>query len=450
MKKVYYQMTLCLQSPLRIGNGKNEESDSDILLDGRGVPFIPGSSLAGIIRHRSEEIHKDSESLKRLFGYIKKSGETDESVEAVTSSLIIGDATLVNSEQPKNVKVGLRDGIRLGEWGTVVGNSKYDFQIAETSEEFKAVIEWTGDDNQYKEEIEKILEPIFQHYIERGFTVGAKTSRGYGRCSVKFSKREFVLPKELESWLAFHPYRENAFDKKNSLLSGKADDKEIIVELSGKADDRESIVEISFKMVGAFSVRVNTAKIEITEEGVVPDAVPMENYEGSPVIPGTSWAGAFRHHMHALLRDVGVAEKSEEMKDLDRFYGIEGKGSIGKSRLSFSETAISNAKRYAFSRNALDRFTAIPRTGALYTEVLCIGGEGKLIISFREEDMKEPYRSLLAACIVDLHHGLLAVGGETAVGRGMLKISGLEYNGKDKMAFINHLKDESVTLDWFK
>ena len=92
----------------------------------------------------------------------------------------------------------------------------------------------------------------------------------------------------------------------------------------------------------------------------------MENANGIPVIPGTSWGGAFRHHMHALLRDTGISEKSNTMKELDRYFGIgyESEEHI-KSKLSFSESEIEikNEKKQKMTtvRTALDRFTASPK-----------------------------------------------------------------------------------------
>ena len=37
MKKIYYRLKFVPRSPLRIGNGMHELSDSDLMLDGRGL-----------------------------------------------------------------------------------------------------------------------------------------------------------------------------------------------------------------------------------------------------------------------------------------------------------------------------------------------------------------------------------------------------------------------------
>ena len=131
MKKIYYLMRFVLRSPLRIGNGMHELSDSDLMLDGRKLPFIPGSSLAGIIRHRSEQICGDKSVMDRLFGVIKESDESKKEIVIMPSAVMIGDAVIRNDAAAENVYISGRDGVGLGEWETAQKGAKFDFQIAE-------------------------------------------------------------------------------------------------------------------------------------------------------------------------------------------------------------------------------------------------------------------------------------------------------------------------------
>ncbi len=74
--KKYYRIEFEFLSPLSIGNGDNQMSDKDLLLDDRGIPYIPGSSLAGVYRALFNEKTRD-----RYFGReltknrIRESGE---------------------------------------------------------------------------------------------------------------------------------------------------------------------------------------------------------------------------------------------------------------------------------------------------------------------------------------------------------------------------------------
>ena len=288
MVKIYYQMIFDARSPLRIGNGRDCSSDSDLMLDGRGLPFIPGTSIAGIVRHRVEEINGNKAMLERLFGTVEIAETSNCDPRIIPSAIFFSDAVMNQDASEKDVVIGKRDGVGLGEWGTAKNTSKFDFLISELDKKLYAVIEWTGDEKQEKTEIDDIIDPVMKHYISSGFHAGARTSRGYGDFKVEIRKKIFMFPAELEKWIEFDPYADDAF------LNA--------VELSGGLLDMNVEIEVGFKMVGTFSVRVNTARSKIMEDGSVPDTVPLEDHSGNPVIPGTVWAGAFRHHMHDIHR----------------------------------------------------------------------------------------------------------------------------------------------------
>ena len=48
-------MTFKQKTALRIGNGQHEETDSDLMRDGRGYPFIPGIVLQGFSAIREKK-----------------------------------------------------------------------------------------------------------------------------------------------------------------------------------------------------------------------------------------------------------------------------------------------------------------------------------------------------------------------------------------------------------
>lgn len=441
MQKIYYQMIFIAKSPFRIGNGRHEFSDSDLMLDGRGLPFIPGTSIAGIIRHLAEEINSDKTVLNRLFGIVEEAVYRGDCPTAIPSAILVNDAVMAVDCTRGDAVIGRRDGVGLGAWGTAKPKSKFDFQISEADKEFYAIMEWTGDDAQYKTEIEGIIDPIMEHFVCSGFHAGARTSRGYGYFEVKIRKKDFPFPDKLEEWIRFQSYAEDAFSEAE--------------ELEGKKKDSDVEVEIGFQMMGTFSVRVNTAKTELMEDGSVPDTVPLENHRGNPVIPGTAWAGAFRHHMHGLLRDAGYAEDSAEMKKMDMLFGMADDAKNNKkSAIAFSESEISienkDKQKMSVVRTAIDRFTAAPRSAALFTNMVYSGGTGSLHISFDKNVVLDMHRQLLAACICDLHLGLLSVGGEASVSRGIMQVTELKVNGCDKFDCIKSCEEGMVPLDWLK
>ena len=90
MKKIYYKLSMYQKSPLRIGNGDSDNTDSDLMTDSRNLPFIPGSSLAGVLREQLVicfGTEKGEEKAQKLFGNIKISSEAGEKAEITESHL---------------------------------------------------------------------------------------------------------------------------------------------------------------------------------------------------------------------------------------------------------------------------------------------------------------------------------------------------------------------------
>ena len=91
-----------------------------------------------------------------------------------------------------------------------------------------------------------------------------------------------------------------------------------------------------------------------------------------------------------------------------------------KSGVVFSEMRLTGGQAKNVTRNSIDRFSAATKDGALYTERTYYGGNGTLEIRLPKGN--GALRSLVYACVLDLCRGYLAVGGLTAVGRGIFQI----------------------------
>ena len=101
-----------------------------------------------------------------------------------------------------------------------------------------------------------------------------------------------------------------------------------------------------------------------------------------------------------------------------------------KSRITFSESRLSGGQWKKLTRNSLDRFSSATKDGNLYTEQTYYGGETELEITVDSKLLKT-YLSPLSCVLKDLHFGYLAVGGLTAVGRGLFEIKNITVDGID-------------------
>ena len=104
------------------------------------------------------------------------------------------------------------------------------------------------------------------------------------------------------------------------------------------------------------------------------------------------------------------------------------------------------------TRNAIDRFTGGTVDGALYTEktyyngrtvleITCdFSGNGEKAFSVSEDERKK-FAETMAAAILDLNNGYMAVGGLTAVGRGLFTVEKTTVNKKE-FAFADQAVDD--------
>ena len=449
IKKHYLKITFQLDSPLCIGSGRNDITDQDILRDARGIPYIPGSAVAGVLREACQEI-MDKKAWKYYFGY--SSTNTGNKVKSdddiIESQIIFYDATLVGDNKDKDgnpkYRISQRDGVALNEYKSAKKQAKFDREILEGDCKFQTFIEISEEQSDVNEKVkaDEVLTNIAKIWKETDIRFGAKITRGYGKiCNVEIIGKnfDFTLKDEISSWLDFDIFEENSWenailykDMLNTLM------KDNIWTL--KDNNRLSL---KLRLEGGLSIRRYST--ECSDEESSPDQEQLTTVkfdkngsEEVAVIPGTTWAGAIGHRMEELIKRSKVQEVERSKDDIQKYYyfGTVNSKVKEKSLIYFSESKLTGGQFKKMSRNAIDRFLGSTAEGALFTEKIYIGGETTLDISFGDPyntavSYSDDFIKALAATLTDLHEGYLAVGGATSVGRGIfsiLKINGVKLN----------------------
>lgn len=449
IKKHYLKITFQLDSPLCIGSGRNDITDQDILRDARGIPYIPGSAVAGVLREACQGI-MDDKAWKYYFGY--SSTNTGNKVKSdndiIESQIIFYDATLVGDNKDKDgnpkYRISQRDGVALNEYKSAKKQAKFDQEILEGDCKFQTFIEISEEQSDVNEKVkaDEVLTNIAKIWKETDIRFGAKTTRGYGKiCNVEIIGKnfDFTSKDEISSWLDFNIFEENSWenailyeDMLNTLM------KDNIWTL--KDNNRLSL---KLRLEGGLSIRRYST--ECSDEESSPDQEQLTTLkfdkngsEEVAVIPGTTWAGAIGHRMEELI-DCSKVKKVERGKDdiqTYNYFGTVNSKVKEKSLIYFNESKLTGGQFKKMSRNAIDRFLGSTAEGALFTEKIYIGGETTLDISFGDPYntavvYSDDFINALAATLTDLHEGYLAVGGATSVGRGIfsiLKINGVKLN----------------------
>lgn len=386
-KIIYYKLQMTLASPLCIGSGRNDETDRDVMVDASGRPFIPATSITGVLRSALDE-----EKAKEIFGFI--SGEKNNS-EKSDSKIRIYDA---RQQDDGTYYITSRDCVKLENKVGVKG-AKFDMQAVETGAEFVSYIELL--DESFKDETEKLFSMVNEGVLR----FGSKTTRGYGQVKLKVYKKEITTAEE---WFTVGSvFGECVFEEKDSITLPKYTENTIKLKL-----DLECKGGISIR---AYSTDVNAPDYETMGLHSVRD----KNNNKTPVIPGTSWTGAFR----SRFEEIAGKEKAQEL-----FGFVEEKSGVAaKSKIYFSESKLEDGSYKELTRNSIDRFSAATKDSALYTERTYYYGKTTLEITLpADSDRKSIFA--LTACLADLHNGFLSVGGLTSVGRGMFTVTAVNGN----------------------
>lgn len=392
---IYYRLKLKLTSPLAVGSGEDRNSDSDIMLDSLGKPVIPAASIAGAVRHYLGVEYKDKSD---FFGYI-------DNVESSDSKIKFYDAVMT---EEKNITV--RDSVAL-EDKVGKNGAKFDKEVLETDAEFVTLIEIHDASEKENSDILDVLSALHAGHLR----IGSKTTRGYGQFEItKAEKAYFSLPNDRKRWLDFYPYDYESTNQYTDITG------EIV---SRETNKRFTRIHLELKQNGAISIRSYTVKN--ADDISSADYVQL-SVGDTPVIPGTSWAGAFRQRFEEFC--------NHDKKFMNDIWGFvsEKEKTQAKSKIIFSESQIRNATPKIITRNSIDRFSAGTKDGALYTEKTYYNGECALDIDINNdvEDMRRCIE-ILSAVICDLDNGYLAVGGLTAVGRGLFSVKKMLINEKD-------------------
>ena len=197
--KIYYYVRMELLSPISIGNGDDLLTDHDCLRNSKGVPFIPGTSLAGVFSHYL------SDEMLALF--TPKIGD-----EYKQSPYYISDANIVLDDVQSGVSTSIRDGVKLKPDKIAEDGAKFDFEIVESSTKFDFRIEVIVRDHDNIDKMKKVVDVILHGLNSGEILLGYKSKRGYGKVKIEDVKIKEFTKNSLEEMLLFDKYQMDKYD----------------------------------------------------------------------------------------------------------------------------------------------------------------------------------------------------------------------------------------------
>ena len=398
---------LCLDTPLLIGEGASGEErgnrDIHVLRSKDGIPFIPGTSLAGALRSFVEDDHPGA--AERIFGtsFAQHSGIRGEDMQ---SAVTLYDIEL------SDAKLGMRDGVGIDPvTGRAIDHLKYDYEIVESgaSGTFYAEIVLRAAHEKDRERLTEVLYRL-RDLLRGGFHVGALATKGFGRMHVadmSIDCYNFRTAEDVRAWLS--PERGHA------ALHQEYGNEDLLDSPPAHSD---FIIAADFALTGALIVRDREDANKKEGDDKNPDARMKRNAAEEYIIPGTSIKGALRHRaayiLHALDKEEGFAYDL-----LDSLMG----STAMRSRFVVEETIV-DAKEHPQTRIRIDRFTGGTMDSALFSTAPVWrkrDGTRSVTLRFGVRRAADWEAGLCVLLLKDLWLGRTAIGGEKSVGRGTLE-----------------------------
>lgn len=455
------------ETPLAVSSGEKDVlTDALVATDVNGLPYIPGTAIAGVVRHMLEDVSNQEADeygrslIERLFGYqeTKKRKEArekaqkakNEKVEDLSkgSEIIFTEAKILNSEgkvidgmkldvrtkdpllQNYN-KLPIRQHVRINDKGVTDKAGKFDEQVCFAGTRFCFELEMVAK-CETVDNFNKILEQV----QSQTFRIGGGTRSGFGKIKVvdlQTKTLDLTKQDQLKAYLdkssaldsdfwdsKYH--RPESNDKNNGWFKYelKLHPEDFFLFGSGFGDDEVDMTPVKER------------KVKWNEEGT-----KGELSDDLVLIPATSVKGALAHrvafHHNRLLgrfagctgdKEPKVGNENEAVQALFGYENQEAKKQV-RGNLLFSD--VIEEKRLEdkiLNHVAIDRFTGGAIDGALFQEKTSYGKgqEFKLTILANEKVLKDnKVQESLEAAMIDICKGLLPLGGGVNRGNGVFK-----------------------------
>ena len=426
------------KTPLNIGSGnKGIKSDSLVLRDINGLPFIPGTTIAGLLRHslgQDEEKYMGSQQMgSPLIITEAKMLDRDGTVlDGIIPQEKLNNEFLVNFRQ-----LPIRQHAKIGHRGATVKGGKFDEEVVLKGTRFCFEMEMLSDINndvKFKELLDTLNSETFR--------IGSGSRSGFGEIEVvaslcQYKKIDLDDPKQREWYL-----------KKSSSLSEEWQDSEAIKFNKPNAQGWTlytlQLKPVDFLLFGS-GFGNDKADMTFVRESFIDwhsNPAQVKGLDYVILIPASSVKGALSHRLAfhynklkgifadtlaegAMIEDF-VGKNNEAVKAV---FGSEGeKDADGKMQNKLrGNVLISDIIQEAtitpkvLNHVSIDRFTGGAIDGALFSEEALyakgLSFELKLIVNnhaFDDKDVNTAFEDTLK----DLCSGLLPLGGGVNRGNG--------------------------------
>ena len=436
-------------TPISVGTGdKDIMTDQLIVRDVNGFPYIPGTAIAGILRHAMGE-----ELAKSFFGTDEGNGKGSEIIFS-SACLVVDDNKVIEGifqeEETNYLKIFreklIRQHVRMNDKGTTDDGGKFDGEVVYKGTRFCFEIEMVSknDDN-------KLFKDVLKKLASHTFRIGSGTRSGYGEINIVECKTKYLNLKE--DWDVYVQKTSSLNDKfwTDSSLDINDITSEITTspEQSGWIEYKLTLKPEDFFLFGSGFGNNDADITPVLETKIVWKNNKPVLIKNGILIPGSSVKGALSHRTayyynknNQYFAGNDNAKAGNDNFAVKELFGYVKEGESDSSAMrgnviisdiiehAVEETItepVAKKSKKILNHVAIDRFTGGAIDGALYSEeVMYLDEEFELFIYVNstldfvnapDVDIKTPLGAFECA-LNDLVNGMLPLGGGVNRGHG--------------------------------
>lgn len=443
-------------TPLSVGSGEKDIiTDALVATDVNGLPYIPGSSVAGVVRHMIEAVKPEGFDTNRFFGF--QNGDKGKGSEVIfTEAKILNSKGKVMDGMCPNAfeddllthyaDLPIRQHVRITEKGVTHNAGKFDEQIVFAGTRFCFELEMVADDKSIF-----AFEHILDTVLCSTFRIGGGTRKGFGAIKVvDLQKMTLDLEDDhqRQQYLAKSSALSSDFWKKD-YQTPKKDDKH-----DGWTKYELILIPEDFFLFGSGFGDEDADITPVKSKKVFWDDNNGIMKENLVLFPASSVKGALAHrvafHYNRLKgRFAGCSgdnapKVGKDNEAVQALFGSEGERVNKKmvnqkqGNLLLSDLIENELTDKILNHVAIDRFTGGAMDGALFSEKTTYGKGHKFVLEIlakNEALNSEMVCEAFEEAMKDICKGLLPLGGGVNRGNGvftgcLIKNGGMVYENK--------------------
>lgn len=429
------------ETPLAVGSGEKDIlTDALVATDANCLPYIPGTAIAGVVRHMVEDIRPTDFNVNQIFGFQKEQDGRGSEIVFTEAKILNSRGEVVDGMKLDAIKTDpllqnynklpIRQHVRINEKGVTDKAGKFDEQVCFAGTRFCFELEMVAKNADDENTFQQILEQV----KGQTFRIGGGTRCGFGKIKVEdLQTKPLDLTKQdqLQAYLDKSSALDSDFwSKEYHKPEGNSNyDDWVKYELHLKPED--------FFLFGSGFGDKEADMTPVKGKRVVWKEDKGELSEDLVLIPATSVKGALAHrvafHHNRLLgrfagctgdKEPKVGNENEAVQVLFGYENQEAKKQV-RGNLLFSDVIkdeLTDESDKILNHVAIDRFTGGAIDGALFQEktTYAKGQEFTLTILANEKVLKgEKIQDSLESAMIDICKGLLPLGGGVNRGNGV-------------------------------